>query len=312
MDIGVLLPHVGTNASANAMRDVAQAGEEMGFASLWGADHIVMPKNYEPKYPFNDEGRFPIPGERPFLEFFQSLAFAAAVTRRVKLGVSVCIVPYRHPAYLAKSVTTLDVLSEGRFVFGVGVGWMKEEFDALDESFAGRGKRTDETLEFLQQAWSPEQPVSFHGDHIDLDEVYFSPQPHRPSGIETWVGGVSDVALRRTARFGTAWQPHLYGAEPNRIRTTLERIKGLQAEYGRSGVRIPATMFVPIELADKDDELRPPWECRYLKGTPDKLRETLSTFSDAGVEHVLLAFGGSTATKLSTMERIRDEVLGNV
>ena len=258
MDIGALLPHVGLNSSATAMRDVAQAGEDMGFGSLWGADHIVMPKHYEPKCPFNDEGRFPIPGERPFLELFQSLAFAAAVTTRVKLGVSVCIVPCRHPAYLAKSVTTLDTLSEGRFIFGVGVGWMKEEFDVLDEPFRQRGRRTDETLEFLQNAWSAEQPVSFHGEHIHLDEVYFSPQPNRPSGVETWVGGGSDVALRRTVRFGTAWQSHLYGAEPGSIRRTLAKIRDLQAEYDRSDVRIPATMFLPIELADTDDPALPP------------------------------------------------------
>ena len=140
-----------------------------------------------------------------------------------------------------------------------------------------------------------------------------SPQPYRPSGVETWVGGVSDVALRRTARFGTAWQPHLYGAEPGAIRSTLAKIRELQVDYDRTDVRIPATMFLPIELSDTDDpDLPPPWECRYLKGTADLLRHTLSTFADVGVEHVLLAFGGDTQRKLSTMDRVRDEVLGEV
>lgn len=307
MDIGVLLPHVGNNASANAMRDVAQAGEELGFASLWTADHIVMPKNYAPKYPFNSEGRFPIPADRPFLEFFQSLAFAAAVTRRVKLGVSVAIVPYRHPVYLAKSVATLDMLSEGRFIFGVGVGWMKEEFQALGQDFHKRGRSTDETLEFLRAAWSADQPVTFKGEFIDIEEVYISPQP-RGNTVEMWVGGVSDIALERTARYGSAWQPHLYGAEPSLLRANLASLNARAAEL-RPGARISATMFIPIELTDTDEPQPEPWECRILKGTPGRLVESLRTFADAGVDHVLLAYGGKVSEKLSTMERLAQEVL---
>jgi probable F420-dependent oxidoreductase len=307
MDIGVLLPHVGNNASATAMRDVAQAGEELGFASLWTADHVAIPKVYDPKYPFNSEGRFPIPGDRPFLEFFQSLAFAAAVTRRVKLGVSVAIVPYRHPVYLAKSVSTLDMLSEGRFIFGVGVGWMKEEFEALGQDFRKRGRLTDETLEFLRAAWSADQPVTFKGEFIDIEEVFISPQP-RGNGVEMWVGGLSDVALERTARYGSAWQPHLYGAEPSLIRSNLESLNARAGEL-RPGARISATMFIPIEIMDVDEPQPQPWECRILRGTTDYITQSLRTFEESGVDHVLLAYGGKVSDKLKIMQRLSDEVL---
>ena len=308
MKFGVMLPHTGNNASAGAIRDVAQAAEELGFASLWASDHIAMPRRYEPKYPFSEDGRFPMPEDRPFLDFFQSLAFAAAVTRHVQLGVSVCIVPYRHPALLAKSVATLDTLAEGRLLFGVGIGWLKEEFALLGAPFHRRGRLTDESLEFCLRAWSPDQPVTFQGEFVTAEEVYFSPRPFEDRPVTVWVGGTSDAALRRAARFASVWQPHLYGADPERIRRNLARIDELKAQRGQ-GERVRAALYLPIALVDSDPgDASPPWERRMLTGTPAGLRDALSIWADAGIEHVLFAFGGTTGAKLATMETLMREV----
>jgi probable F420-dependent oxidoreductase len=296
MQVGVMAPQMGHNATAAAMREIGQAAEELGFASVWTADHVVLPRTYESEYPFNDDHRFPMPGARPFLDMFPTLGFLAASTRRITLGVSVCIVPYRQAVLLAKAVATVDQLAEGRFVLGVGVGWLREEFEALGADYGTRGAATDEVLEFLRHTWRAEQPLAFHGRFVDVDEVYLVPASHEGREIPLWVGGHAPAALRRTARFGSAWFPHLYGTSPDAVRKTA------------GDLGLPVALFVPLELTDADPEV-PPWETHTLAGTAGFVARTLRDYAAAGVEHVLLSFGGSTPTRLRIMETLRQEVL---
>jgi probable F420-dependent oxidoreductase len=310
MKFGILAPQMGWNAGPDALRDVAQAAEELGFASVWTADHIAMPSDYVSEYPFNDEGRFPVPGARPFYDMFPTLGFLSAVTSRVLLGVAVCVVPYRHPSLLAKSVTSVDQLCKGRFIFGAGIGWLKEEFQALGMDYHTRGRDTDEALELLRTAWSEEQPVSFHGNKYVLDKVYFSPGPYQNRRIPIWMGGVTDPALRRTGRFADTWFPHLFGADPDGMARSQEVIRRVAEEHGRGGEHISTAMFLPLQLADRtEDPDTPAWRKRLYVASPDDLVATLRRYEEVGLDHVLIAMGGNTAEKLRDIEVIAREVM---
>lgn len=318
MQFGVLLPHVGFSASPSAIRDVAQAAEELGFASLWVGDHIVLPDKYESLYPFNDEGAFPVPSERPFTEAFTTLAYTAAITSSVRLGVSVCIVPYRHPLLLAKTASTLDFLAGGRLILGVGVGWLRQEFEALNAlPFEQRGAVTDEALTLLQQAWAATGPINFAGRFFQVEGMYVSPPPPQGQDLTIWVGGMGTAAWRRTARFGHAWHPALYGADPDHLRQGLAAIRSSAEAAGRTA---PAggwsiSLWLPAEFADADPDPATdgwPWQTGVLRGTPDYMVNILRRFAAAGVDHVILVMGGSAASKIKNMQRFTAEVLPHV
>jgi probable F420-dependent oxidoreductase len=316
MDVGVLVPQIGHNSGPSALRDVAQAAEQLGFASLWTTDHIVMPADYSSRYPFSADSQISVGDDQPYYELFTTLGFLSAVTTTAQLGVAVCIVPYRHPVYLSKLISSLDQLAQGRFTFGVGVGWLEEEFDALGLDFRTRGRLTDETLDFLRRSWSPQQPVSYAGDHIQLAPAHFAPRPYLDRRIPFWVGGDGRQALRRTARHGDAWFPHLFGSSPDVLRDKMAHLSTLWQEEGRSG-RPELALFLPIAITDgaggsaedgADDAARP-WESRKLSGSLDRIRATLLDYKDAGVTHTLLMFGGKVERRIEWMSRLRDEVL---
>ncbi|HLA77876.1 MAG TPA: LLM class flavin-dependent oxidoreductase, partial [Vicinamibacteria bacterium] len=155
MEFGVHLPQVGPFASPEAIVGVARKAEDLGYHSLWVSDHIVTPRRLDSPYP---GGRYPVQPEWPFLEPVSTLLFAAAVTRRVRLGTSVLVITQRQPVVLAKELATLDVLSEGRLIFGAGAGWMKEEFQALNVPIADHGPRMAEYLEVIRRCWTEDDP----------------------------------------------------------------------------------------------------------------------------------------------------------
>src|SRR5689334_23457248 len=174
MDFGLFLPVSGRSATRANLRHYAQQAERLGFSRLWAAERLVIPWTIDTSYPYAEGGAFIVPPDRPFLESLTVLAFLAGCTSRINLGVSVLVLPYRHPLHWAKVAATIDVLSEGRFTLGVGVGWMKEEFDALNAPFGERGKVSDEQLEML---WGslPEEHSSFGGKHYSFQDIAFNP-----------------------------------------------------------------------------------------------------------------------------------------
>lgn len=207
INIGVTVPNSGLLALPEHITAIAQRAEAAGLDSLWVGDHIAMPVEVTPRYPYTDDGAFPIPTAGwPWLDPFNVLTFAAAVTQRVRLGTSVIIVPYRHPLVLAKHITTLDVLSQGRVVFGIGVGWCIEEFEVLNQSYAQRGAVTSESLRLMHQLWREETP-SFEGQFFRFPPLGFLPKPVQQPHPPIVVGGESNVALRRVVEFGNGWHP---------------------------------------------------------------------------------------------------------
>src|SRR5690349_15796477 len=204
MEIGLFAPLGNGNATAGVLRTLGREAEARGFESIWVAEHVVLFDEYESQYPYAADGKFPGGGDTGLLEPLTALTYLAAVTDRIRLGTSICLVPQRNPVYTAKQVVDLDNLSGGRVDFGVGIGWLKEEFDALNTPFERRGKRTDEYLQVMRSLWTDEVS-SFAGDTYDLPPCRMYPKPIQAPHPPIHVGGESDAALRRAARFGQGW-----------------------------------------------------------------------------------------------------------
>jgi probable F420-dependent oxidoreductase len=266
MEIGLFTPLGNGNASAEILRTLGREAEERGFESIWVAEHVVLFDDYESQYPYSPDGRFPGGGDTGLLEPLTALTYLAAVTDRIRLGTGICLVPQRNPVYTAKQVVDLDNLSGGRVDFGIGVGWLQEEFEALNTPFERRGKRTDEYLQVMQSLWT-EDVSSFSGELYDLPACRMYPKPVQSPHPPVHVGGESDAALRRAARFGQGW--YTFNRSPGDLAAPLATLDGLLAAEGRS----------------RDDENFQLSVCPYSQPVD---ASTLEAYRDAGVDRVVL------------------------
>jgi len=230
MEIGLFAPLGNGNASADILRTLGREAEDRGFESVWVAEHVVLFDDYESQYPYSPDGKFPGGGDTGLLEPLTALTYLAAVTDRIRLGTGICLVPQRNPVYTAKQVVDLDCLSGGRVDFGIGVGWLREEFEALGVPFEQRGARTDEYLAVMRSLWTDEVS-SFHGQHYDLPECRMYPKPVQSPHPPIHVGGESDAALRRAARHD-GW--YSFNRLPHDLDAPLARLDDLLAEQGCS------------------------------------------------------------------------------
>ena len=194
--VGAKLPHTGAAARGDVVRSAAVALEEAGFDSLWVSDHVVLPERVRSPYPFAPDGVARWPTDVAYLEALVTLTTAAAVTSRVRLGTAVLVLPQRQPVLLAKQAASLDALSDGRLVLGIGAGWLREEFTALGVPFERRGRLMDSAMAVLRDCWTG-RPVGGAGEFLVL------PAPER--SIPLLVGGHSPAALRRAGRLGDGW-----------------------------------------------------------------------------------------------------------
>jgi probable F420-dependent oxidoreductase len=195
MKVGLFAPLGNPFATPEYVSAFGRAADERGFHSLWVAEHVVLFDDYASQYPYAADGKIPAGGESGIYEPFTALAYLAAVTSRIRLGTGICLVPQRNPVYTAKEVAAVDWLSNGRLDFGVGVGWLREEFDAVAVPFERRGARTREYIEVMRRLW--EDPVSeHHGEFYDLPACRQYPKPVQQPHPPIHVGGESDPALR--------------------------------------------------------------------------------------------------------------------
>jgi probable F420-dependent oxidoreductase len=268
MDIGLFVPLGNGNANAEILRTLGREAEDRGFESIWVAEHVVMFDDYESQYPYAADGRFPGGGDTGLLEPLTALTYLAAVTDRIRLGTGICLVPQRNPVYTAKQVVDLDNLSGGRVDFGIGVGWLEEEFDVVAAPFAHRGARTDEYLQVMRALWT-EDPSSFQGLHYTLPECRMYPKPVQAPHPPIHVGGESDAALRRVARHGQGW--YTFNRTPEDLDAPLARLDELLAAEGRS-------------RTDPDDGIQLT-VCPYLKPLDDG---AIEGFAARGVDRVVL------------------------
>jgi probable F420-dependent oxidoreductase len=276
MKLGVMPALSGRGAAdPAAVAGLAALVEELGCESLWTVEHPVIPERYDSTYPYDRSGRMSlVPGD-DVPDPLAWLTFAAAHTSRIKLGTAMLIVPLHNPVILAKRLTTVDVLSGGRLLVGVGVGWLREEYDAVGIPFDGRGERADEYLAAMRTLWT-HWPATFHGERVSFDAVHVEPRPVRAGGIPVVIGGHSPAAVRRAARFGDGLYP---------LGVDLAGMAGLIARLGTECAALG----------------RDPAEVELTARAPGK-RTVVRELAELGVQRVVLRVG------LSDLDQVRADV----
>ena len=229
-----------------AALEVCRRAEEAGFESLWGGEHVVMPDVIESKYPYSEDGSVPAESETSIPDPLIWLAFAAAATPNLRLGTSVLILPQRNPLVLAKELATLDRISGGRVELGLGVGWMKEEFEALQVPWERRGARSDEYVAAMKALWAGPH-AEFHGEFVDFAPVTCNPRPVNGT-IPILVGGDSDAAIRRTVRIADGYFPG--EGDPERLAALLGRLREAAENAGRDPDSIQINVIFGVHMAD--------------------------------------------------------------
>jgi|TARA_B100001245_G_scaffold234991_1_gene221784 probable F420-dependent oxidoreductase len=292
MKYGFTLPGRGHLATPERLGIIARKGEEFGFDTLLTGDHILVPKNISSVYPYTEGGEFPGSGSGESMEQITLLSYIAGQTSKIRLVTSVLIVPHRNPLIAAKSLATLDLLSGGRLVVGVGVGWMREEFQALGlPPFEERGAVTDEYIRAFKVLWTEDDP-HFQGKYISFDDISFLPKPVQKPHPPIWVGGESRPALRRTAELADGWYP--LGSNPTFPMGTPEQLKaGLErlAVYAERFGRDPSTIetiyrthqFELLKQAAGPDRLP-------FVGDADQIAGDIRQYQDMGVTSMIWDF----------------------
>ena len=289
MKFGIPIGNFGTLGKYGDAEDViavAERAELLGFDSVWVHDHVFMPALIESRYPYNESG---VAGFAYHQDIYDPIAMMAAVavrTSRVQIGTSVLIVPYRDPLVQAQMIATLDQLSHGRILLGIGVGWMEEEFEALGigDQFPVRGRVTDEWIGIARELWTAEGPASYEGRFRSFRDmggiVNCAQQPHVP----IWVGGKGPIAARRVARYGNGY--HTISSTPDEVAAEIALVREECERAGRDFSEIEVSMLGPMVLLDGD-----PASVRGFPavagGSNDEIIDTLGRYSEAGLEHAL-------------------------
>ena len=233
MKFGLMYADAGPFAFPELLTHLAQTAERVGVESLWAIEHVVIPVGYESTYPYDPSGKIPAPEQLPIPDPFVALAYAAAVTKTIRLATGIVILPQRHPLYVAKEVATLDVLSHGRMILGIGVGWLAEEFQALGIPFAERGARTAEAVRALRSLWKDEAEP-FEGKFYRWPKVESHPKPVQKPGVPIVVGGHTELAARRAARYGDGFFPGV-ADEAKLDVAARHHARGVRQDRPRSG-----------------------------------------------------------------------------
>ena len=289
MKLGLFAVNVGAGASAAQARAVAVLAEELGLESLWAIDHVVMPSGYETEYPYDESGKMMGGAEEvEIADPLAWLAFAAAVTRDIKLGTGVIVLPQRNPVVLAKQAATLDVLSERRLFLGVGVGWLAEEFDAVGVPFADRGRRHDDYVEAMRALWR-DTKASVHNTYTNFDNAISLPQP-AGRAVPVVIGGRSHRSARRAAEIGDGYFPSI--SAPEQL-TPLLDIMNAEAERLQ---RDPAGIEVTVPYPGDSDELTT--AAAGDTAALDRVVAQLQQLAELGVARTLLAGLGEDALRL--------------
>lgn len=280
MKFGCHLPMYGPVGTRHGVITFARRMEALGYDSLWASDHVVIPHRIASRYPYSPTGKFPLAPEVPFLEPLTTLALVAGVTERVRLGTSILVLPHRNPVLAAKMAATLDHLSGGRLVLGVGVGWMREEIELLGGDYDRRGAWSDEALIVMRACWRDARTVH-HGEFFSFDELGVFPKPTR-GDIPILIGGHTPRALRRVVQLGDGW--HAAFITPEALKADIARLREECARQKRpfDQVTISVRAGLSLRSAPLGSDRKP------LQGSRDQVIADLAAFRDLGVESMLL------------------------
>ena len=311
MRFGFYLPNSGPTARPEPLAAISRKGDELGFYCMVAGDHILVPREINSPYPYTADGSFHAGGAAEYLEQLTLLTYLAGITRSIRLIPSVMIVPYRNPLLAAKILATLDVLSGGRLTLGVGVGWMEEEFEALDAPpFAERGAVTNEYIQAFKELWTSDEPA-FEGKYCRFSDIHFLPKPVQQPHPPIWVGGQSRAAIRRAARLGNGWHP--VGAipaaplEPEELAQNI----GLLNRYAEDASRNPGEIEVSMKAPLYDTDTTPSGATRRrFAGEPEQMLQDIQTYEDVGVSCIIFDIRGNDLNRsLERLEWFAEEVM---
>jgi probable F420-dependent oxidoreductase len=294
MKFGFYLPTRGHTATPDALETFVTRGEALGLHSVMIADHIVFPTEVRSKYPYTVSGAFP--GHGDALEQLTLVAFVAGITKTLRLVTSVMILPYRNPVLTAKMLASVDVLSKGRVTVGVGVGWLREEFEALDApAFEQRGAVSNEYLEIFKALWT-QDPADFAGKFYRFHGLRCLPHPVQKPHPPIWIGGHSRPALRRVAKYGDGWHP--VGANPavplrpHELQAALDDLKRLVEAEGRNPDAVTIAFKAPLYDVSPAGQFgqQAGRERRTFSGSPEQVVEDIATYGKLGVSELIFDF----------------------
>ena len=270
--------------------------EDVGVESVWTVEHVIMAENYEPLYPYSDDGQAPTAPDTLMPDPLEWHAFAAARTERINLGTAVVVASQHSAAILAKRVATLDALSGGRVRLGVGIGWQREEYEAVGVPYRDRGRRLDETIEAMRTLWR-DDVASYQGRHVRFEGVHMDARPANGESVPILIGGSSEHAARRAGRLGDGWYP--YVISPQDFAAGVETLEAAAAEAGRDASQIELTIW---------------------PGSFDFTRtfdvDLVRAYTDGGASRVVISSGESQTTDIGKqrdfIRRYQDEVLAKL
>lgn len=271
--------------------DVACIAEECGFDGVMTADHALYPRELRTPYPYSPDGRAPLDADSPYPDVWGLMTAIAARTTRLKMTCGVYVLPLRHPIEVAKMSATLAMISNGRFLFGAGSGWMKEEFDVMGVDFASRGRRMDECIAILRGLWSGDW-FEFHGEFFDFPAITLKPPP--PAPVPLLMGGAAPRALRRAAQVADGWIGT--GNHPDEVPAVLAKLQGMRAEAGRAddpfftlvGLSAPADLGTLKRLRDLGMSATVRYPFRYTLGERSTLadkRRDMERYAETVIRH---------------------------
>ena len=275
MKIGFMLPMFGPMATHENMFNMAQLAEERGFESVWAPDHVIMPTKIKTTYPYSRTGDYIADPLGAHLEPFVSLSYIAGCTRRVRLGFTVIVAPYRNPIVTGKMLASLDVLSNGRLLAGIGAGWLEEEFNALEVPFARRWARTEEHIRIWKELWTADEP-KFDGEYHRFSDVQCRPQPIQKPHPPITIGGNGNACFKRVVGLADGWQvvtqsPDDTFSTGNNLAQSLEILKRMSGEADRDFQTIETNAVV-------------------IKGTADEVLKDIEQYEKLGVSRLILDF----------------------
>ncbi len=313
MEFGFALPGRGPLAKPDVVLRLATRADALRYDSVFVTDHVVLPASMARSvYPYSTTGRLVGGPAQDYLEPLAMLGWLAHATKRIRIGTSVLILPYRNPLVTAKTLATIDQLSRGRVVLGAGVGWLREEFEALAAPpFAERGAVTDEYLALMRRAWTTD-PVSFQGRYYAIRDVHVLPKPAQRSGIPVWIGGHTDAALKRAGTLGDGWHP--IGLRPpalllpDEYAAKAKQVHAWAQRAGRDPKTITLTFRCPMDVRPKRAKAaagdRP-----LFQGTADEVLGDVRAYQAIGVSHFVFdPVVPELDRVLANMERFADEV----
>lgn len=302
MQYGFSLIVRGDDATPDTFRQLAERAEQLELDALWLSAHVIVPPQVKSDYVMIPGLAHPPHWKERYWEPFTVLGYLAAVTKRIRLGTSVVVLPLHNPFEIAKQVAEVDQLSNGRMRFGLGVGWFEEEFEVLGQDFRNRGARTDDALQLIEALWKAD-PVSYEGKFYNVKDAHFGPKPLQRPRPPIWVAGGSPIAMRRAARFADVFHP--VRIPPETVPDMTRQLSGLCEEFGRPRDAVKIGVKLPLDFTDA-----PTAEGQLpTQGRPQDIIDGIRRYKDTGVEHLVFdVTPEKRAVLLEAMERFAEEV----